>query len=426
MNNELLTVLSFLERERGINRETLIEAIEFALESAAKKSMGTSRDVRVVVDPRTCAITTYQTLIVSDDVRGADFISLRKAREFKPDAQIGDAIEIKARPKDFGRIAAQAAKQAVTQKIRQAERDIVFEEYKDRVGDIVSGAIKAMQHGEYIVDLGRAEALIPSRERVPSEDYQVGDGIRAYVLRVQNAVAGPGVILSRAAPEFVKALFCLEVAEIADGIVEVMGVARDPGFRTKIAVRTLDEKVDPVGACVGMRGSRVKNIVRELNGEKIDIVRWHEDILTYATNALAPAHLRELRVDADDPRMLHAKVDAEQYSLAIGRRGQNVRLTSQLLGYRIDIRKTEAEVSFEDQVAQAIESLSMLQDIGIELAQTLVENGFLTVEGIQVLSVEEFTEASGLDPETAALVWNAAAASADDGAETPQEDDVAG
>ncbi len=426
MNNELLTVLSYLERERGINRETLIEAIEFALQSAAKKSMGTSRDVRVVVDRRTCEITTYQTLIVSDDVRGADFISLRKAREFKPDVQVGDAIEIKARPKDFGRIAAQAAKQAVTQKIRQAERDIVFEEYKDRVGDIVSGAIKAVQHGEYIVDLGRAEALIPSRERVPSEDYQVGDGIRAYVLRVQNATAGPGVVLSRAAPEFVKALFFIEVAEIADGIVEVMGVARDPGFRTKIAVRTLDEKVDPVGACVGMRGSRVKNIVRELNGEKIDIVRWHEDIRTYATNALSPAHLRELWVDEADPGTLHATVDADQYSLAIGRRGQNVRLTSQLLGCRIDIRKTEVEASFEEQVANAIEALAAIENIGVDLAQTLVENGFLTVEGIQALTLEEFVEASGLDQETAVRVWNATVVHADDEPGMPQEDDAAG
>lgn len=418
MNNELLTVLSYLERERGIQRETLIEAVEFALQSAAKKSMGTSRDVRVEVDRQTCAITTYQTLIVSDEVKGADFISLKKARTIKPDAQPGDAIEIKAQPKDFGRIAAQTAKQAVLQKIRQAERDIVFEEYKDRIGDIVTGAVKAVMRGDLIIDLGRAEAIIPNKERVPSEEYQMGDRIRAYLLRVQNTTSGPGVILSRAAPEFVKALFFLEVAEIADGVVEVMGVARDPGFRTKIAVRTLDEKVDPVGACVGLRGSRVKNIVRELNGEKIDIVRWAEDVRTFATNALSPAHLQEIWADAEDPRMLHVIVDPEQYSLAIGRRGQNVRLTSQLLGYRIDIQKREEEASFEERKSQAIERLAALGDIGPEAAQLLVENGFLTVAGILECALEDFLAATTLDPELAVRVWNAAAAQA------PGEDDA--
>lgn len=420
MNNELLTVLSFLERERGINRETLIEAIEFALQSAAKKSMGTSRDVRVVIDPRTCDITTFQTLIVSDDVKGADFISLKKAREFKADAQSGDAIEIKAQPKDFGRIAAQTAKQAVLQKIRQAERDIVFEEYKDRIGDIVTGAVKAIVRGDMIIDLGRSEALIPAKERVPSEEYQVGERIRAYLLRVQNTTTGPGVILSRGAPEFVKALFCLEVAEIADGVVEVMGVARDPGFRTKIAVRTLDEKVDPVGACVGLRGSRVKNIVRELNGEKIDIVRWHEDVRNFATEALQPAHLSEIWVDEHDTRMLHVIVAPDQYSLAIGRRGQNVRLTSQLLGYRIDIKKTEVEASFEEKVAKAVESLAAIEGIGAAHAQTLVEKGFLTVEGILAVSLDEFREGTEFEPDVAETIWNAAAAAA------PGEDDVEG
>lgn len=410
MSNELLTVLSFLERERGIARETLIEAIEFALQSAAKKSMGTSRDVRVVVDRNTCAITTYQTLIVSDDVKGGDFISLKKARSIKPDAQPGDAIEIKAQPRDFGRIAAQTAKQAVLQKLRQAERDIVFDEYKDRVGDIVTGTVKEIVRGEMFVDLGRAEALVPARERVPSEEFQPGDRIRAYLLRVQNTASGPGVILSRAAPEFVKALFCLEVAEIADGVVEVMGVSRDAGFRTKIAVRTLDDKVDPVGACVGLGGSRVKNIVRELNGEKIDIIRWHEDVRTFAANALAPAQLHEIWVDPDDPRMLRAVTNTDQYSLAIGRRGQNVRLTSQLLGYKIDISRREEEISFEEQKEQTIEHLASIEGIGSEVAEFLVENGFLTVAGIMEYSLEEFVESSRMEPEIAVRVWNAAAA----------------
>ncbi len=420
MNNELLSVLSYLERERGIQRETLIEAIEFALQSAAKKSMGTSRDVRVVVDPQTCKITTYQTLIVSDDVRGIDFISVKKAREIKPDAQPGDALEIKTQPKDFGRIAAQAAKQAVTQKIRQAERDIVFDEYKDRVGDIITGAVRNFMRGDYYIDLGRAEAIMPQKERVPGEDFQVGERIRAYLLRVQNQSIGPGVVLSRAAPEFVKSLFCLEVAEIADGIVEVMGVARDPGNRTKIAVRTMDEKVDPVGACVGIRGSRVKNIVRELNGEKIDIVRWHEDVRNFATEALQPARLVDIWIDEKHDRTLRVLVDPDQYSLAIGRRGQNARLTSQLTGYRIDIQKTEVEATFEEKVAQAIQSLANIEGIGEECAEKLVEKGFLTVEGILALMPDEFREAAGLEAEEAERVWNAAANA------MPGEDDTEG
>ena len=408
MNNELMTLLSYLERDRGISRATLIETIEFALQSAAKKSMGTSRDVRVSIDPRTCEITTYQTLIVSDDVKGADFVSLAKARETKPDAQIGETIEVKAHPRDFGRIAAQVAKQAILTRIRQAERDIVFEEFKDRVGDIVTGSVKGIARGDIIVDLGRAEAMMPSKERVPSEDFQVGERIRAYLLRVQNTVNGPAVVLSRACPEFIKALFCLEVAEISDGVVEVMGIARDPGYRAKIAVRALDDKVDPVGACVGLRGSRVKSIVRELGNEKIDIVRWSADIRAFTAEVFHPAKIAEMWIDEADPRLLNVVVEPDQYSLAIGRRGQNVRLASHILGYRVNVAKTIPEASFEEKLASAIRDLQAIPGVTAEQAKALTEKGFLSVEGVLALSIDEFTEATGFDPDLAEQIWNAA------------------
>ena len=372
MNNELLTILGYLERDRGIDREVLIQAVEYALQSAARKSMGTSREARVEVDRKTCEILTYETLVVSDELKGPDYITVRKAQMIKPDAKPGDTMEVKATPKDFGRIAAQTAKQAILQKIRQAERDNVYEEYKDRVGDIVSGSVRQFMRGDLIVDLGRAEAVMPYRERVQSEEYQVGDRIRAYIVQVQNATAGPSVILSRSCNEFVKALFRLEISEIADGVVEMMGVARDPGFRTKIAVRSHEEKVDPVGACVGLRGVRVKNIVRELAGEKIDIVRWSEDTRTYASNALSPAKLAGVDFDPDDPdRTLRVMVAPDQLSLAIGKRGQNVRLTAKLLGWRVDIKKLEGEASFEEQVAKAIDHLTSLEGISREEAYVL-------------------------------------------------------
>jgi N utilization substance protein A len=291
-------------------------------------------------------------------------------------------LEIEIPPAKLGRIAAQTARQMILQKIREAERKNVYDEYKDRIGDVVSGTVRQISHRDLIIELGKTEAILPSTERIPTEEYNVGDRIRAYVFRVQAGANGPAVVLSRACPEFVKTLFRLEVSEIADGIVEVMGVARDPGFRSKIAVKTLDEKVDPVGACVGLRGVRVRNIVRELNGEKIDIVRWSDDIKQYVTQALAPARLEGVAFDPDDQRTVHVIVAPDQLSLAIGKRGQNVRLTSKLTGWRVDIQKSGEVVTFEEQCASAIAELAEVLDISKETAATLVANGFLTTDGI--------------------------------------------
>jgi N utilization substance protein A len=410
MNNELLSIISYLERDRGVNREIIIQAIESAIQQAARKSLEVSNDLRVEIDRKTLAIKAFDSVLVSDEDTGVGFISLRRARALKRDAQPGETLDVEIPPSHLGRIAAQTARQMILQKIREAERKNVYDEYKDRIGDLVSGTIRQVLHRDLIVELGKTEAILPAKERIPTEEYNVGDRIRAYVLRVQDGVNGPAVVLSRACPEFVKTLFRLEVSEIADGIVEVMGVARDPGFRSKIAVKTLDEKVDPVGACVGLRGVRVRNIVRELNGEKIDIVRWSEDIKQYVAQALAPAKLEGVTIDPDRPRTVHVAVGPDQLSLAIGKRGQNVRLSTKLTGWQINIQKTGEEVSFEEQRQTAVKELAGVLDIGEETAATLVANGFLTTDGIIDAEIPYLQEVTGLDEETVRKIWAAAQA----------------
>ena len=409
MNNELLAVMDYMERERGIDRETLLKAVEDALLSSSKKSVGPARDIRIEIDRKTGDIRALAKVeVVENVVLPHDQISVPNAKRIKPDAKLGDSLEIEVTPKNFGRIAAQAAKQAILHKIRQAEKDMVFEEYKDRPGDIVSGAVRRFERSDVIIDLGRAEAIMPSRERVPTEEYQVGDRVRAFIASVQNSPQGPEIILSRSHPDFVRRLFELEVSEIADKTVEIKGIAREAGFRTKIAVISHDEKVDPVGACVGMRGIRVKNIVRELSGEKIDIVRWHEDIKTYVTNALAPAKLIRVVVD-EEPHTVHVIVEADQLSLAIGKKGQNARLTAKITGWKIDIQKDEADIGFEEKVARAVASLAKVDGIGETIAQKLVHAGFLTPEGILAVEISDLEAIEGIDAETAKAIHDAAA-----------------
>ncbi|MDD2597831.1 MAG: transcription termination factor NusA [Kiritimatiellae bacterium] len=413
MNNELLSIISYLERDRGVDREIIIQAIESAVQQAARKSLEVTDDLRVTIDRTTLRINAFDTVVASDEEDGLGFISMRQAKRLKPDVAPDDVIEIEVPPAKLGRIAAQTARQMILQKIREAERKNVYDEYKDRIGDIVSGTVRQISHRDLIIDLGKTEAVLPSKERIPSEEYNVGDRVRAYVLRVQAASSGPAVVLSRACNDFVKTLFCLEVSEIADGIVEVMGVARDAGYRSKIAVKTLDEKVDPVGACVGLRGVRVRNIVRELNGEKIDIVRWSADIKQYVTQALSPAKLKAIELDEAEEegrRTVHVTVDADQLSLAIGKRGQNVRLASKLTGWRIDIQKVEEETSFEDKRKSAIEELAEVLDLTDEVATKLVECGFLTTEGIVEVEAAYLQEICEFDDITASTIWAAAAA----------------
>ncbi|HZL42981.1 MAG TPA: transcription termination factor NusA [Verrucomicrobiae bacterium] len=383
MNADFLAVLEYWEKEKGISRDVLTSAVQEALLSAAKKAVGPARELRVAIEGKTGDIRAYAKLVVSDKVISKhDQISVFDARRIKPDAQLGDEVEVEVTPNGFGRIAAQYAKQALMQQIRRAEKALIFTEFKDRVGDIISGSVRRFDRSDVIVDLGKYEALLPNRERVPTEEYQVGERIRCYIKAVEQGPHGPEIILSRADPRFVIKLFQLEVSEINDGTIEIKGIAREPGFRTKLAVWTRDEKVDPVGACVGLRGQRVKNIVRELNNEKVDIIRWDSNVRNFITNALAPAKLKNFEIDEVNKRV-KIITSEDQLSLAIGKRGQNARLTSKLTGWQVDI---EPEVvvtkGFEQKVAEAVQLLAAIPGITPEQADVLVHHGLTRLEDL--------------------------------------------
>jgi len=398
MNNELLAVIEHLERERGLDRETLLQSVEGALLSAARKSVGPSRNLRVDIDRKSFKVRIMATVEVVDKRRTTSLeISLEKAALYKPDVKVGDVIEAEITPENFGRIAAQNAKQAIMHRIRQAEKDRVYEEYKNKVGEMVSGQIKRFDRSDVVVEIPKGEGIMPMRERVPTEEYQAGERIKAYILAVENSHGSPEIILSRSHPNFVRKLFEMEVSEIGDGTVEIRAMAREAGYRTKIAVHSKDDKIDPVGACVGMRGIRVKNIVRELGGEKVDIVRWTDDIRAMVINALSPAKLSKVEVD-ESTRTVRLVVDQDQLSLAIGRKGQNARLTSKLTGWKIDIHRTGPELDFQKQVEHAVVALQNIEGISQEQAAKLVHSGFLSLEGLMaatskdLVDTEEFTE----------------------------------
>jgi N utilization substance protein A len=383
MNADFLAVLEYWEKEKGISRDVLTSAVQEALLSAAKKAVGPARELRVAIEAKTGDIRAFAKLVVSEKVVSKhDQITVFDARRIKPDAQIGEEIEIEVTPTGFGRIAAQYAKQALMQQIRRAEKALIFTEFKDRVGDIISGTVRRFDRSDVIVDLGKYEALLPNRERVPTEEYQVGERIRCYVKAVEQGAHGPEIILSRADPRFVIKLFQLEVSEISDGTIEIKGIAREPGFRTKLAVWTRDEKVDPVGACVGLRGQRVKNIVRELNNEKVDIIRWSPNVREFITNALSPAKLKNFEVDEARKRV-RIITSEDQLSLAIGKRGQNARLTSKLTGWQVDIEAEHVVTKgFEEKVAEAIESLAAIPGISREQADAIVHAGLTRLEDL--------------------------------------------
>jgi N utilization substance protein A len=413
MNADFLAVLEFWEREKGINRDVLVAAVEEALLSAAKKAVGPARELRVAIDQKNGDIRAFAKLIVSERVISKhDQISVFDARRLKAEAQVGEELELEVTPVGFGRIAAQYAKQALMQHIRRAEKQLIFSEFKDRVGDIISGTVRRFERSDVIVDLGKYEALLPNRERVPTEEYQVGERIRCYVKAVEQGPHGPEIILSRADPRFVIKLFQMEVSEINDGTIEIKGIAREPGFRTKLAVWTRDEKVDPVGACVGLRGQRVKNIVRELNNEKVDIIRWDPNVRTFITNALAPAKLKAFEIDETSKRV-KIIVSEDQLSLAIGKRGQNARLTSKLTGWQVDI---EAEVvvtkGFEEKVAEAVELLAAIPGITREQADVLVHHGLTRLEDLLQADVSDLAGIEQLGDQASAILEAARAEAA--------------
>ena len=405
MNADFVAVLEFWEREKGISRDILVAAVHEALLSAAKKAIGPARELRCEIDQKSGDIRAFAKLMVSEKVLSKhDQISVFDARRIKADAQVGEEIEVEVTPAGFGRIASQYAKQSLMQHIRRAEKQLIFTEFKDRVGDIISGTVRRFERSDVTVDLGKYEALLPNRERVPTEEYQIGERIRCYVKAVETGPHGPEIILSRADPQFVIKLFQLEVSEINDGTIEIKGIAREPGFRTKIAVWTRDEKVDPVGACVGLRGQRVKNIVRELNNEKVDIIRWDSNVKNFIANALSPAKLKTFEVDEARKRV-KILVSTDQLSLAIGKRGQNARLTSKLTGWQVDIEAEHVvSMGFEEKMAQAVQALAAVPGITQEQAGVLVNSGLTSLEALLQAEVADLADIPQIGDQAGAIL----------------------
>ena len=413
MNADFLAGLEFWEREKGVSRETLMAAVQEALLSAAKKAVGPARELRVEMDSKTGDIKAFAKLIVADKVISQhDQISVFDARRIKADSKVGDELEKEVTPTGFGRVAAQYAKQALMQKVRQAEKAMLLTEFKDRVGDIVSGTVRRFDRSDVILDLGKYEALMPNKERVPTEEYQVGERIRCYVKAVQEGPHGPEIILSRADPRFIIKLFQVEVSEISDGTIEIKGIAREPGFRTKMAVYSRDPKVDPVGACVGMRGQRVKNIVRELNNEKVDVIPWSSDIKAFVTKALEPAQLKSIELQEKGKRV-KILVAEDQLSLAIGKRGQNARLTARLTGWEVDIDAEHVVTKgFEEKVAEAVAQIAAIAGITREQADALVHAGITRLEDLLSAEASDLADIPQIG-ESAAAVLEAARAEAE-------------
>ncbi len=400
---ELLQIANAVAAEKSIDKQIVLEAIEEAIQKAAKSRYGSEHDIRANLNPVTGEMTLKKVITVvaevENDVTEVDFLS---AQLDNPDINIGDTFEEPLPPIEFGRVASQTAKQVIMQKVRDAERQRQYEEFKDRVGEIINGIVKRVEYGHIIVDLGRAEGVIRREQALPRENVKNGDRIRAYIYDVREEVRGSQIFLSRAHPQFMAQLFSQEVPEVYDGIIEIIAVARDPGSRAKIAVRSNDGSIDPVGACVGMRGSRVQAVVNELQGERIDIIPFNEDAATFIVNALQPAEVAKVVLDEERAR-IEVVVAEDQLSLAIGRRGQNVRLASQLSGWAIDILTEEQESERRQKEFKIKSELFMgALDVDEMIAQLLVSEGFETLEEVGYVAPEELASIEGFDDETAA------------------------
>jgi transcription termination/antitermination protein NusA len=399
---ELLQIADAVAREKAIDRGIVIAAMEDAIQKAARSRYGSETEVRAEINSKTGEMRLSRLLLVVDLVENdSTQIAVEDAKRRNPAAQVGDFIAEPLPPLEYGRIAAQSAKQVIVQKVREAERDRQYQEYKDRIGDIVNGIVKRVEYGNVVVDLGRGEAIVRRDEMLPREVFRNGDRIRAYIYDVRREPRGPQIFLSRTHPQFMSKLFAQEVPEIYDGIVEVKAVARDPGSRAKIAVISRDSSVDPVGACVGMRGSRVQAVVNELQGEKIDIIPWSPDVATFVVNALAPAEVAKVVLDEDKER-ISVVVPDQQLSLAIGRRGQNVRLASQLTGWDIDILTEQEEserrqADFEKRTKLFTDALNLDEVVG----QLLASEGFTSIEELAYVEEKELASIEGFDEETA-------------------------
>ncbi|MBS0332139.1 MAG: transcription termination/antitermination protein NusA [Proteobacteria bacterium] len=418
---ELLQIADAVAREKSIDKEIVIEAIEEAIQKGARARYGAEHDIRVNIDQKTGEVTVKRVVtVVADDASfgmvtaedGSEvpadepvgIIRLADAKRTDKDAVVGKVYEEILPPFEFGRVQTQMARQVVTGKVREAERERQYEEYKDRVGEVVNGTVKRVEYGNIVVDLGRGEGIVRRDQSIPRENFNIGDRIRCYIYDVRRETKGPQILLSRAHGGFMAKLFAQEVPEVYDGVIEIRAVARDPGSRAKMAVVSNDSSIDPVGACVGMRGSRVQAVVAELQGEKIDIIQWSPDEATFIVNALAPAEVSKVVMDEEDERV-EVVVPDEQLSLAIGRRGQNVRLASQLTGWQIDIM-TESQES-ERRQREFAERTALFQealDVDEVIAQLLVTEGFATVEDVAYVDVSEIASIEGFDEDTGAEI----------------------
>lgn len=397
MNNELLAMLDYIEQERGISKDQLVAAVESAIASASRKSIHPASKLEVKIDRKTGQVRAWAKLKVVDSFPNNDQITIEKARTVFPDVRAGDEIDWEVTPKNFGRIAASTARQAIIQKLRKAEKEIVKDEFQEKIGEIVNGTVKRMESGSIIVDLQKSEGIIEPKDKVPGEAYMAGERINALLVKVDTETGGPSLILSRSNAEFVKKLFEREVSEIHDGVVEIAGIAREAGMRTKIAVRSNDPRVDPVGACVGMRGMRVRNITGELGNERVDIIRYDEDILVYAANALHPAKLESIEPD-EEHRILNIRINQENSRLAFGKKAQNVRLAQKLTGWNINfIIDEDEQESFEEKKAQIVGQLAEMLSIAPEKAALLVNNGYLSMDGLKTAGMKDISAIPGMD-----------------------------
>ena len=428
---DLKRLIEQVSRDKGIEREILITTLEEAMRSAARKKFGHDLDLEVAYNEEYGELEAFQFKEVVAEVKEPMLeISLEEGRKLDPECEIGDSLGIKLDTETFGRIAAQSAKQVIIQKMKDAEREMIYDDYKDRRGEIINGIVQRLDKGGITVNLGRAEAVIPYREQVPRETYRRGDRIRAYVLEVGREARGPQIILSRTHPDFLVNLFALEVPEIAEGIVTIMGAAREPGSRAKIAVASKDPDIDPVGACVGMKGSRVQSVVQELRGEKIDIIEYNPDPAKFVCNALAPAVISKVVIDQGN-RLMEVIVPDDQLSLAIGKRGQNVRLASKLTEWRIDVK---SESKYQISLKEGYDSLLSLPGVGDATAESLYTAGFSSAEELASARVEELVAIPGISQQKAEKFIDAAhtymeeqeevQVEADKGGETEEESEA--
>ena len=402
MSNEILSVLEYMEKEKGISRSDMITTITGALKTAAQKGVNSGQELKIEINPKNGALKAWALLKVVDSVSNPKTeIHIEKAQAIKADAVMGEVLEREIDPSSLGRIAAQTARQAVMQRIRQFEKDRIYDDFKDMVGNIVTGTVRRRERGDIYIDLGKAEALLPGKEQVPGEEYQPGDRVRCLLLAIDSTPRGPEIILSRGSPKFVRRLFELEVTEIADGTVKIEAFAREPGYRTKIAVTSADPKVDPVGACVGARGARVKTVVRELGGEKIDIIKYFADPREMVMEALKPAVPREINIDDKNHRIL-LKVAPDDLAVAIGRKWQNARLTSRLIGWRLDIEEFRA--AGDDPRGSAISALSRAFGFEAALAARLVDMGINSPAAFEGVDADDLVGAGFTTEEVEAIV----------------------